>query len=234
MLAHLSGSLPGLHSGTLHTRAGPIAIAQTESGDVSACIPHDIHIHARTVSSMPHLLHSLSLSSNPLVHEAELHAPLVSIVKGMTFLLVRLPSLAVLESLKLGAMGIDFRGVLDSKEGWGESFVAKYYYVVLGTGVNEGGEEVIGVRTRMMEQQLEDPATGSAACTLASYLAIQNGRSGRFAITQGVEMGRRSEIGVCVEVEDGELPDGRQMERVVKNVVLSGCAVVVMEGSLRI
>lgn len=195
---------------------------------MSACIPHDIHIHARTVSSMPHLLHSLSLSSNPLVHEAELHAPLVSIVKGMTFLLVRLPSLAVLESLKLGAMGIDFKGVLDGDEGWGESFVAKYYYVVLSSGNGEG--ESVEVRTRMMEASMEDPATGSAACTLASYLALQSRRSARYAITQGVEMGRRSDIGVQVEIESGN--EGGETS--VKSVTLSGSAVVVMEGSLRI
>jgi predicted PhzF superfamily epimerase YddE/YHI9 len=59
----------------------------------------------------------------------------------------------------------------------------------------------------------------------------QRGRTGgirRFEVTQGVEMGRRSVIGVEVTVDE------KNMERRVEGVRLSGSAVLVMEGSLRI
>jgi predicted PhzF superfamily epimerase YddE/YHI9 len=62
-------------------------------------------------------------------------------------------------------------------------------------------------------------------------LSLKGGERGRtsgsrkFEITQGVEMGRRSVIGVEVMVGDGQR---------VEEVRLSGSAVLVMEGSLRI
>jgi len=77
---------------------------------------------------------------------------------------------------------------------------------------------------------MEDPATGSAACALGSYLALtkvgleHGGRVGSYQIVQGVEMGRESAIGV--EVVLGH--DGRQVD----SVLLSGSAVKVMEGKL--
>lgn len=125
---------------------------------------------------------------------------------------------------------LNFQGLLDDGEGWDLGFVARYYYVIIdGNGKkNEfaNGDEVERVRTRMVEDTMEDPATGSAACALSAYLALKEKRTGIFEITQGVEMGRRSVIGVEVVV-DGE---GRRVE----SVRVSGSAVQVMEGSLRI
>lgn len=69
----------------------------------------------------------------------------------------------------------------------------------------------------------EDPATGSAAGSLGAYLV----RHGKLAVgealtvTQGVEMGRTSKIGVVV---------GEQRNKLVPRV--SGEAVLVMEGSI--
>lgn len=73
----------------------------------------------------------------------------------------------------------------------------------------------------------EDPATGSAACTLASFLALQTGGTSKtvnYAIEQGEEMGRRSVIGVTVMLD--------ATGKAVGNVVLSGSAVPVMQGTL--
>ena len=73
----------------------------------------------------------------------------------------------------------------------------------------------------------EDPATGSAACTLASFLALQAGGSSRifdYSIEQGVEMGRRSVIGVKITLD--------ATGKAVRKVVLSGSAVPVMQGTL--
>jgi PhzF family phenazine biosynthesis protein len=79
----------------------------------------------------------------------------------------------------------------------------------------------------MIHGFLEDPATGSAASTLAAFLSIDantpNGEH-KYQMVQGVEMGRRSEIGL--KVRTNAVGDG------VEEVTLSGKAVVVTEGKL--
>jgi PhzF family phenazine biosynthesis protein len=222
----------GRRSGRFITKAGPVPIFLKGDGSeggvlpvVSVDIPHNVHIHAHTIGDLERPI--LGLSAIPEIRKAELRAPIVSIVKGMTFLLVELKSLTTLGEVTMENPGVDFHGLLDGD--WGEGFVSKYYFVVLG---EERG--VVRVRTRMIEVEMEDPATGSAASALSVWLSLmgdQRGRSGgirRFEVTQGVEMGRRSVIGV--EVVLGE----KNMERRVEGVRLSGSAVLVMEGSLRI
>lgn len=68
----------------------------------------------------------------------------------------------------------------------------------------------------------EDPATGSAAAALAGYLGQLDKASQHFNITQGVAMGRPSQINAEVIVENG----------VSKSVAIAGAAVKVMEGKL--
>ncbi|KAI1779684.1 hypothetical protein F4818DRAFT_436985 [Hypoxylon cercidicola] len=86
-----------------------------------------------------------------------------------------------------------------------------------------------GMRTRMVEPGFEDPATGSAASALASYLTLQEeGRGTRFELTQGVKMGRRSDI--SVETTTRESESGVELV----DLWLGGTAVVVMKGSLTV
>lgn len=71
----------------------------------------------------------------------------------------------------------------------------------------------------------EDPATGSASAALGAYLATLAGEDELetdFRIEQGVEMKRRSEIGIRVSKTGG----------VVKRVVISGESVEVLRGTL--
>ena len=83
-----------------------------------------------------------------------------------------------------------------------------------------------------MIEVFEDPATGSACCALAAYLALQMSKGSvkkdgyQFELIQGVEMGQRSVIGVHVTLD----PSSGQ----VIGVKLSGSAVQVMEGLLTI
>jgi PhzF family phenazine biosynthesis protein len=148
----------------------------------------------------------------------------VSIVKGITFLLIKLKNLALLREVKIENPKVGFHRLLNGE--WGEGFVSKYYFVVLGKE-----EGVVRVRTRMLKVAMEDPATGSTASALSAWLSLkgeERGRSGgsrRFKITQGVEMGRRSVIRVEVVVSEWKRVEG---------VRLSGSAVLVIEGSLRI
>lgn len=66
----------------------------------------------------------------------------------------------------------------------------------------------------------EDPATGSAAAALAAWLGQQDGVSQSFTISQGVTMGRPSQIAASVTVADGAPVE----------VSIAGRAVKVMEG----
>lgn len=134
----------------------------------------------------------------------------------------------MLGKVEMSGSAPDFDPFLD--EGWKPSFVGRYYYVVLPSSHpsnspnQEKGKEVIRIRTRMVEAKMEDPATGSAASALSAFLALKMGKSAGFEIIQGVEMGRTSEIGVFVSVEEGE----------VRGVKLSGGACLVMEGAVRV
>jgi PhzF family phenazine biosynthesis protein len=221
-------------SGTLITKAGRIPISTVPSriengwGRVQADIPHDVHIHRRTLGDLQ--ITVPGLSRHPALAEAEKAAPIVSIVKGMTFILVQLENLEMLAQAEVGGNELSFDGLLDQEEGWDQSFVGKYYYVLddnqKADGYEAGEDQVRKVRTRMVESTMEDPATGSAACTLGSYLALKARRTRKFEIAQGVEMGRRSVIGVEVVVD--------VEERRVQSVRLSGCAVQIMEGNLKI
>ncbi|CZT51843.1 related to phenazine biosynthesis protein phzC [Rhynchosporium secalis] len=238
-----AGGGKGKGRGRLGTRAGFVDIAlvydeerqeddeegfiePNMSSRVSADLPHHVHTHAHTIGDLERPIPGLSLL--PSIRAAELAAPLVSFVKGMTFLLVRLSSLEQLADVQLVGEDVSFHGVLD--EGWRMGFVAKYYYVVL---ENEDGKGTMAIRSRMLEVAMEDPATGTAASALSCYLALHGAgseRMRRFEVTQGVEMGRKSVIGVEVFLAQGRAEE----ERVVEGVRISGNAVVVMEGNLRV
>lgn len=231
------------HVETLVTKAGPIKITPTGAQKIMAQIPHEVHIHRNTLrdllqgtafdADVPPLIRA-GLSDDPAIREAELSAPAVSIVKGMTFLLVELPSLEHLARVNIRNR-LDFEAVsnlLLDKGAWASSFVARYYYVpqfTTDTAVWKG-------QTRMIELDFEDPATGSAACALASYLTL-SGKSAaaaesttvEFDIVQGVQIGRRSEISVEVLTDAA---DGAGAK--IKRLFLGGAAVAVMNGTINL
>ena len=221
ILGDQQSSTGGIASTTLITKAGSIAVTyDARSRIAEAQIPHNVHIHSESISK--EVIKGVQRDVIPSDVEREMDGsfPVVSIVKGMTFALVKLPSINALQLLQTGG------GALQPKldDGWGSGFVAPYFYVILGH--DPDGD--VRLRTRMIEPGCgEDPATGSAACTLASFLALQAGGAGKifkFSIEQGVEMGRKSSIGVKVSLGvTGEA---------VREVVLSGSAVSVMQGTL--
>jgi PhzF family phenazine biosynthesis protein len=206
--------------------AGPIAIAPISSkpGYVSANIPHTYHLHSGRCSA-PKLLALHSTLSSLIA--AEQTFPIVSIVRGMTFVLVELQTLQALAAASLGNASANIlanSGILD-KDWEYEAAIAVYFYV-RSAEVEEDEVEVI--RTRMLVRGLEDPATGSAASALTGYIALKEaGKRGvkrTWKVVQGVEMGRRSEIGVKVAVKLDT----------VDTIELSGTAVVVSEGKIQL
>ncbi|KAH7012442.1 phenazine biosynthesis PhzC/PhzF protein [Microdochium trichocladiopsis] len=202
---------------TVITKAGPIEITQTGPSAVQAGIPHDVRLHAKCPRDLD--LSLPELSSDDTIRQAELDAKVVSIVNGMSFILVELPSLEALARVERSTVVFPTDELLD--EGWRNSFIGRYYYVRTSTG--EGGNAV-SLRTRMIEKSFEDPATGSAASALCSYLSLKSGAAGaltRYEVTQGVEIGRESNITVQV---------GLDKDSKVDTVSLAGTAAQVMRG----
>ncbi|KAI0442546.1 Diaminopimelate epimerase-like protein [Xylaria telfairii] len=207
---------------TLAIKAGAIGIEPLPAlpRGIRAQIPHNTHLHAKTLRDV--LTPSAAgLHTHPAIREAELDAPVFSCVRGMTFVLVPLPSLELLGEVRILPLGFDALSESLLDEGWRDGFAARYYYVDVG---REGGRRCL--RTRMLEPGFEDPATGSAATCLGLYLTLaQEKKATTFQMTQGVEMGRKSIISVETTVGDGgELAQ----------VYLGGTAVVVMQGTLRV
>ena len=197
----------------LLTKAGYIPISLQGTSLVSASIPHDVHVH-----SVTHL-HPLS-PYGP--------CPVVSIVRGMTFILVQLHSLKDLGSVSAGIKTLEEVYNPSSLDpDWQKGLVGTLYYV----NISSPNPKVSMLRTRMFSSR-EDPATGSASCALAAYLSInqtpreQDQRLSIYHLVQGVEMGRESHIDVQVSCNvQGDI---------VENVLLGGQAVKVMEGTLEV
>lgn len=226
----------GVSLDTLVTKAGPIAITQQQQldGVVSAEIPHRVHLHERRLCDLPAALSNSQLSPHPAIRKAELDAPIFSIVKGMSFVLVELPSLELLGQVQCaGAPIVSVDQVLDAQ--WQEGFLCKYYFVQTGTDNNDKVEPARGalrfsIRSRMIEGLVEDPATGSAACALSSYLSLERWKHqasdllAQYDITQGVEIGRESNIKVEVSLKNS----------LIDRICLAGTAISVMRGTLSI
>jgi predicted PhzF superfamily epimerase YddE/YHI9 len=198
----LSRKGDGSRNGRFTTKAGPVIIFMSRDGDrgegtlpvVSADIPHNVHIHAYTIGDLVRPI--LGLSSIPEIRKAELKAPIVSIVKGMKFLLIELKNLVLLREVKMVNPEVDFHGLLKGE--WDERFVSKYYFVVLGEE-----EGVVRVRTRMLEVTMEDLAIGSVDSALSTWLSLKGGERGRSSGSRRLQP--RSRIGgsAWIELQNG-------------------------------
>ena len=207
------------------TKSGRISISVTNQAEgapaaIRANLAHNTHIHQKTFPGTELLKMHPTLA--PYV-SAEAQFPVFSIVNGMSQVHVQLPSLEALAAVTTTVAPIPSDETYHD-EGWTGGLAATYFSV---RGVHDPvlGREVI--RTRMIAGSEEDAATGSAASGLAAYLALTDGKEGvhRFDVVQGVEMGRRSEIGVDVELG----ADGR-----VASVGLAGQAVEISSGRIAV
>jgi predicted PhzF superfamily epimerase YddE/YHI9 len=216
------------------TKAGdiPVSVPADHPDKVCALIPHNVHIHSARVA-LTDLLR-LHPSLEPYL-DAATHAggfPVVSIVKGMTAVHIRLPNLEALNAVttatggyEISSAGVSGGGYLDP--GWDvEGHVAVYLHV---RDVWDEELQADVIRSRMVAGNLEDPATGSAASGLAAYLTLtdpgpRKSRTTSYRIVQGVEMGQRSEIEVRVALKE----DSEE----ISTIELIGSAVKVCEGNI--
>ncbi|KAI8625806.1 phenazine biosynthesis protein-like protein phzf family [Xylariaceae sp. FL1651] len=198
----------------LVTKAGllPFHVPRDGDGDgagIQLSVAHDVRVH-----------------NQPFAGTDFGHFPVVSIVKGMTFILARQPDLDALAKATQNLLGTEstYASYAALDEGYRVGIVTSYFYVDL--GVDESGTRQL--RTRMFGSR-EDPATGSAASALCSYLSLTD-KDGplvrRYQVTQGVEMGRQSDISLRVTVNGSRTA--------VEEVLLSGTAVKVAEGKIGI
>ena len=125
---------------TLLTKAGPIAASFDDATNlVEAEIPHDVRIHQATVSwqqvveSQPALPGVIDDKEHGIweqwihgdLEEPNATFPVVSIVKGMTFVLVGFPKCAFLEQVEQSRIAIG-QGNIQIDHGWAPSFIASY------------------------------------------------------------------------------------------------------------
>ena len=204
--------------GEFITKAGRITLSYNVRTKLArAAIPHHLHHHAAPLPA------SEIRRLQPGLPEFGQESPVVSIVRGMAFALIALPSLQTLAAVRLMGSGMQHARDAD----WDAGFFGLLFYHVVAR------EPSLRIRSRMVECSVgEDAATGSASCALAAYLAREAQlRAGSSAvattvlveITQGVEMGRASDIRVEVAVA----ADGT-----VTGVWLAGAAVLVTTGTL--
>lgn len=211
----------GVINGTLLAKAGRLPFTyDTRSEVATAEVPNDSHVHQKVLD--PHTLRNVGVRSEVFDHMTG-PAAVVSIVKGMTFGLVELSSLSALGYVAPGYQRLD-------TEEFNPEYALNGPCGLLFYHITEQNESVTKIRSRMVLQAIEDPATGSASSALGVWLALQSSKSRvvakkvhRFEITQGVEMGRQSAIGVEITLDD---------KGTVVKVALSGTAVEVMRGSL--
>lgn len=211
--------------GVLNCKAGEIRWTyDTASGRASAEIPHDSHLHSKSLDARGLLAQGIPAA---VVDGFVNSAPIFSIVKGMTCCLIELSSLEA-----LGAVAPGYKP--PAPDGQTAEYLANglAIYYIYHIGADKTSDGAMKVRTRMVMGNEEDPATGSAASALAIYLSKHHPKLRRpaekihkYEFTQGVEMGRKSVIGIEVHLAEGGKVD---------KVVLSGSAVEVMEGNISV
>jgi trans-2,3-dihydro-3-hydroxyanthranilate isomerase len=157
---------------------------------------------------------AISVSAEDIVGAT--HPPRVASV-GLPFVFVELRDRAALARARVDQ---DAFGALAATAG----ATAVYLYT------RDTGDAAVDLRGRMyapLHGVGEDPATGSASCALAGLLAHGDASptgTFRFAIAQGVEMGRPSRLEASAEKADGAVNETR----------VGGASVLVGEGWIEV
>lgn len=201
---------PGLEEISLDLKVGKIPVAFRKEpggnifGEMHQVDPVFGQIHDRaTVAALAGL--------NP--DDISDEWPIQTVSTGLPFAIVPIKRLSTLQSLEPDLKKI--------RSYFGKETLTDFYYITRDTGDAE-----VGLRSRAIFPNGEDPATGSAAgCTAAWMVRYRIAKPGeRVHIRQGVEIKRPSQIFVRAE---------EQGDRIV-NVRVGGNAVEVMEGTFHL
>ncbi|MFK7966702.1 MAG: PhzF family phenazine biosynthesis protein [Burkholderiaceae bacterium] len=218
------GLLPDGPASSLRSDIDPLDIVfEEEAGLVAISVARsDGLTHARLTAPAPITLGetrsaemiaaALALSPDDIVTAA--HEPRLASV-GLPFIVAQLKDAQTLARCKINLPGFD--AIHDSG-------VMPDLYVYC----RPGGERTLQCRVfAPLDGVPEDPATGSANCAavglLASLDAAQDGQLD-YRITQGIEMGRPSELAASVIKRAGN----------VESVMIGGASVVMMRGEIEL
>jgi trans-2,3-dihydro-3-hydroxyanthranilate isomerase len=197
---------------TFEEEAGLVSVTILESnGKIESCeltAPQSLSFG----KTLPVELVAAAISVDPKEVVTKTHGPQVASV-GLPFIFVELRDRSVLERARINMSGFEALTAQDVMPD-------VYLYIRASDGFD--------IRARMfapLSGVPEDPATGSANCTLAGLLAHYNqDRNGSFSwrIAQGVEMGRPSTLIARAEKKDG----------VVQITRIGGATILVSEGTI--
>lgn len=201
-------------------KAGLVPVeVETVDGKVVQCeltAPEPLNLAERVPAA--DLAHALHLSANDIVTAR--HEPVNASV-GLPFVLAELASCDALSRAQADAGRL--RDLFAANE-MDTSHAAVHLYT------HDCDSQAWDIQTRMFALGMgiiEDAATGSANCALAACLATLDDRLDheyRYAIAQGVEMGRPSRLEARVEKRGGELTAVR----------IGGASVLVAEGQIEV
>lgn len=227
------GNRPTVSGCTLQTKVGPIH-TQFDAGRQVAVVevPHDIHVHGRETPADEILAVQKRLLTSSDRDKMKASYPIVSLSQGLTFTLVDFTTCPALMGLLTAgdspqpAMDAGWRVAAGDGGVQPSEFTGTVYFTQLQT---DHAEEpyITRLHVRMIAHGVEEPVTPTGCCALAAQLALHKYEKGSrhvYAIEQGVEMGRRSQL--CVEV----MLDGQGTK--VARLVLSGRAAFITEGRL--
>ncbi|KAK9481389.1 hypothetical protein V1514DRAFT_340225 [Lipomyces japonicus] len=208
---------------TVVSKAGPIKLSfDRVTSHATADVPFNIHIHGiqTPTADILQFQPQLEILESSIAKLKDSY-PAVSIVKGLSFNLIDFTNTPEL----LAALKPAESAKATADEGWGPTFTGSYYYELLENDPTRPA--VRRIKSRMIFQGIEDPATGSAASALSAYLALTGEKNQEnkysFEVTQGVEYGRPSAITVTVELNT----EGTE----VQALRLSGQAALVTKGT---
>ncbi|EEP81946.1 predicted protein [Uncinocarpus reesii 1704] len=243
-----AGNKPGakLSKSALQTKAGVIQAYFDPARQVAAIeVPFDLHVHGKETPKDEILAVQRKLGTSPHVDKMKASYSVVSIHKGVTFTLVDFTtSPALISLLRPGEapepnLDAGWRAAKSTGNGATTpttttppslssppSFCGAVYFIQLQTDFTEE-PYITRLEVRVIADGVEEAASASGCCALAAHLAMQKGGKGSrhaYAIEQGIEMGRRSQL--CIEVRLNEQGTG------VSRITLSGRATMVMEGRL--
>ena len=228
-----SGNHPAVSGCTLQTKVGPIHAQFDASRHVAVIeVPHDIHVHARETPADEVLAVQKRLLTSPDKDKMKASYPIVSLRQGLTFTMVDFTTCpALMDLLTAGdsaqpAMDAGWQVAAGDGDVQPSDFTGTVYFTQLQTDYAEE-PYITRLHVRMIANGVEEAVTPTGCCALAAQLALQKGEKGSrhvYAIEQGVEMGRRSQL--CVEV----MLDSQGTR--VARLVLSGRAAFTTEGRL--
>lgn len=214
------GEIKSPHTVVFEEEAGLVSITiHAAEGKISSCellAPQSLSFGETVKADL--VASAVSLNLADIVTDT--HEPLVCSV-GLPFVFTELKDRAALERARINMSG--FEKLRDVG-------VNPQLYLYSRVNESDPDREAFDIRARMfapLSGVAEDPATGSANCTLGGLLAhheqVTDGMLS-WRIAQGVEMGRPSTLNARAEKKDG----------IVTATWIGGASVLVSEGTIEV